>query len=821
MRRIWRALLLLAVSCGLSASLSAQGGFTTVTGTITGAIDGLVWSCGTISAQLITAGGASPTLNGGGFSTSTSPIGLGCPSNGQPAGSFSMRLADSGVIVPGTTTWQFTVNMAPGIAPPAGTGPQSFTYTTAINCSTNTPSTCTANTMSISVQLSALAPKLSNASAGGSPAFGAITSGTNSSATMTVGTGASLGTSGSGAIAATTVPYSGVAAGTSTAALAEGNGGSIAVTPGTSGSIAGVQTASPPIANYLTNQCPTSNTPTCTYTPANVIQYVGVSWNSGSPTITCLTLCNFTAAINGFNAMGWNTCNAFQNNLSSNAASGALINSGGAAQTVTFVNSTTLTLSANAANSTSVVSGTGGCLVLFQPDDTGAAAFSTVIANATNCPMAILAAAGYVFTTPPGFMVNQPNGCNINGGTYGGSLGNLFYSYGYVLQGRDVGPTQIWIPPWFSGCTNGPSANACFVQVIESLWEHLSFTGGQNSQGISNVVLLREVGPNTLNYVTFLNWGAGNSTTFCSANSAWATWYQVNNSGCGAVGHDILNNFSGGASWSGFRVSIENSPSAALQTEAADNSPPVYTAYCLDCHLFNAQLPGGNNNIIRNAGSTIALTRTDISIANNATAMNAYQTTASGSKLILKQVDFRNTNINTGSGSLFCATACTVVMEDTTLAAGATGHTYFDTSASSKLIDQGNNVFGTAAQLGISGSVYLGLSATGTQQVTTNIALSGLGTGLTAPSSASGDSLSETFTFTLGTAPGANGTAAVTFPTAFPTANGLNCSAQQTGGSAASVLPLTTSTPTATGVTITYFGTFVSGTVITRLTCGY
>jgi hypothetical protein len=178
MRRLWRILFLLAVSCGLSASLQAQGGFTTVTGTITGAADGLVWSCGTIAAQLITAGGVSPTLNGGGFSTSTSPIALGCPTtNGLPAGSFSMRLADSGVIVPSTTTWQFTVSVAPGIAPPAGTGPQSFTYTTAINCSTNTPSTCTANTMSISAQLSALAPRLSNsgssgASSGSGPATG-------------------------------------------------------------------------------------------------------------------------------------------------------------------------------------------------------------------------------------------------------------------------------------------------------------------------------------------------------------------------------------------------------------------------------------------------------------------------------------------------------------------------------------------------------------------------------------------------------------------------------------------------------------------------
>jgi hypothetical protein len=148
----------------------AQGGFTTVTGTITDP-SGITYACGTISAQLITAGGAAPTLNGGGFTTVTSPVQLGCPTSpgtGAP-GSFTMRLADSGVISPSNTTWQFTVNMTPGVAPPEGTGPQSFVYTTAINCSTNTPTTCTSNQLSISSPLSALAPKLSNAGGSSSP----------------------------------------------------------------------------------------------------------------------------------------------------------------------------------------------------------------------------------------------------------------------------------------------------------------------------------------------------------------------------------------------------------------------------------------------------------------------------------------------------------------------------------------------------------------------------------------------------------------------------------------------------------------------------
>jgi hypothetical protein len=124
-----------------------QGGFTTVNGTITDP-NGIPWSGGTITAQLITPGGTSPTLNGVSFSgTSVTGI-LGL------TGSFTIRLGDSGVILPSGTTWQFTVSIAPGVLPPAGKGPQSFTVTTAINCSTNTPAACAGNAMNITAAIS-------------------------------------------------------------------------------------------------------------------------------------------------------------------------------------------------------------------------------------------------------------------------------------------------------------------------------------------------------------------------------------------------------------------------------------------------------------------------------------------------------------------------------------------------------------------------------------------------------------------------------------------------------------------------------------------
>jgi hypothetical protein len=139
-----------------------QNGFTTVSGAIVDP-NGIPWAGGTISAQLITQGGTTPTLNGQPFTSTTASGLLG------PGGTFTMRLGDNGVIVPGTTTWQFTVSISPGVLPPAGKGPQSFTVTTAINCGTNTPATCTANAMTITAALAPV-PALSFVAGGGAPA---------------------------------------------------------------------------------------------------------------------------------------------------------------------------------------------------------------------------------------------------------------------------------------------------------------------------------------------------------------------------------------------------------------------------------------------------------------------------------------------------------------------------------------------------------------------------------------------------------------------------------------------------------------------------
>lgn len=484
--------------------------------------------------------------------------------------------------------------------------------------------------------------------------------------------------------------------------------------PSGSGSSGNVTAANPALAFNFSPSCSPTTTG-CVNTFADTQQAVDCAWTGGTNTVTCNSA-HFVSSDTGKLAFGYQTCNAFASTLISDAASGATVNSGGASTTMTFVSATSVTLSANATNSATVQTGQsgGGCFIWGHADDAGAATLSTQVAAAGACPKIFLTNAYYLFTTPPGFMVNQPAACNITGGSYGGTLGNLFYSYGFDLEGRGVGVTQIFIPPWFTGCTNGPESNACFVQPIESQWQDFSITGGGNSQGITSKTLVREVGPNTVNYVTFLNWGAGNATTICTKNTAWATWYQVNNSGCGYIGHDIANNLSS-ANWSGIRVAIENSP-RALQVEAADPVGGTYTANCYDCHFFQSEFApvSGSAELINLISGSVLLTRAFISVANNSAGISAIQTSASGARIVIKQSTFACGAGNATSGSVFLSSSGTFVSEDNVLCSGASGHPYFD-SAGSLFIDQGNNkgLAGGAGTGIVGGYVADGHSVTG------------------------------------------------------------------------------------------------------------
>jgi hypothetical protein len=147
-RQIIRFLLLLAVSCGLSAPASAQ--FTIVTGTVKD-VNGVAYAGGTISASLVLPGNCTATINGVSFTGSMSPIGL------DSTGSFTARLGDNNVINcggTGTTQWKFLVNNT-GAPPPLGTGPQTCTATLTI----------TGASQSVSASFAAC-PALGNSSGG-------------------------------------------------------------------------------------------------------------------------------------------------------------------------------------------------------------------------------------------------------------------------------------------------------------------------------------------------------------------------------------------------------------------------------------------------------------------------------------------------------------------------------------------------------------------------------------------------------------------------------------------------------------------------------
>jgi len=141
--RVARILGFLIVLCFLSAPAFAQN-LTTVTATITDP-NGLPYSFATIQAQLIPTG-ITPTINGQGVAGFTR-------ASADVNGTFSMNLASNAVLSPAGTQWQFTVNTS-GITPPAGTGPQGFSFI-------STGTLISGASVNISAQLSGAAPALS------------------------------------------------------------------------------------------------------------------------------------------------------------------------------------------------------------------------------------------------------------------------------------------------------------------------------------------------------------------------------------------------------------------------------------------------------------------------------------------------------------------------------------------------------------------------------------------------------------------------------------------------------------------------------------
>jgi hypothetical protein len=172
MRRLLGVLILI-----LAAAMPAAAQFTTVTATVTDP-NGLPYSGATVKAQLINGGVAVSgqatvtvsnaqqcTSSGLGSAPCKLPIqGTYGPVTLSPAGVFTLTLPDVTLILPALSQWLFTISISPGIPPPAGTGPQTFTYT-------STGTLVSGASVSLSSQISAVSVLLSNTS--GSASIGA------------------------------------------------------------------------------------------------------------------------------------------------------------------------------------------------------------------------------------------------------------------------------------------------------------------------------------------------------------------------------------------------------------------------------------------------------------------------------------------------------------------------------------------------------------------------------------------------------------------------------------------------------------------------
>lgn len=159
--RISLFVFIFAACLQVPASLFAQT--TVVTGQV---LDpgGIPYAFGTVKAQL-TNPAATVTLTSvqgcaqGGFGSSPCQVpiqGTVGPSPLDGSGNLNMTLYSNTSISPGGTQWIFTVAISPGIAPPLGTGPQSFQATITI----------TGATQNIGATLQAAAPALTNITLG-------------------------------------------------------------------------------------------------------------------------------------------------------------------------------------------------------------------------------------------------------------------------------------------------------------------------------------------------------------------------------------------------------------------------------------------------------------------------------------------------------------------------------------------------------------------------------------------------------------------------------------------------------------------------------
>lgn len=178
-------------------------------------------SASTGAVTLVQANAGAKTLFGNATTGSTTPSFLTAPvvSGIMTASGFTSTVATgTAPIIVASTTNVANLNAsslsgatfaAPGTI--GGGTPAAATFTTLTGSSTITFSGISGSTQCLHVNTSGVVTGTgSDCGAGSSAAFNALTSGTNTTAAMVVGSGGTLGVSGSGTIAATSAPLSGI-----------------------------------------------------------------------------------------------------------------------------------------------------------------------------------------------------------------------------------------------------------------------------------------------------------------------------------------------------------------------------------------------------------------------------------------------------------------------------------------------------------------------------------------------------------------------------------------------------------------------------------
>jgi hypothetical protein len=128
----------------------AQCAYTTVSGTILDP-NNIPYAGAAIVANLVPAPPGQPLCSGQPFSGTIT-------TRADNNGTFAILLPPNASITPASTQWAITVNLSPGVAPPLGFGPISFTYTF----------TASGSTQSISSGISAASVAIARTPSGGS-----------------------------------------------------------------------------------------------------------------------------------------------------------------------------------------------------------------------------------------------------------------------------------------------------------------------------------------------------------------------------------------------------------------------------------------------------------------------------------------------------------------------------------------------------------------------------------------------------------------------------------------------------------------------------